>query len=58
MLAKRLSPPVGRLSAAAELISYAGSLAYGAFQLLQLHHEEGTLRLQLLWLPQVTEPIC
>lgn len=53
MLAKRLSPQVSRLSAAAELVGYAGSLAFGAFQLLLLRHEEAALQRRLLRLPQV-----
>lgn len=55
VLAKRFSPRVSRLSAAAELVGYAGSLAFGAFQLLALQHEEAALRRRLLRLPQVLE---
>jgi hypothetical protein len=53
VLAKRLSPQVSRLSAAAELVGYAGSLAFGVFQLLLLRHEEASVQRRLLRLPQV-----
>jgi hypothetical protein len=53
VLAKRLSPQVSRMSAAAELVGYAGSLAFGAFQLLLLRHQEAALQRRLFRLPQV-----
>lgn len=55
MIAKRHSPRVTQLSAMAELVSYAGSLALGAIQLLLSYHEEAALRRKLLRLPQVTD---
>ena len=53
VLAKRLSPQVSRMSAAAELVGYAGSLAFSAFQLLLLRHQEASLQRRLFRLPQV-----
>ena len=53
VLAKRLSPQVSRMSALAELVGYAGSLAFGAFQLLLLRHQEASVQRRLLRLPQV-----
>ena len=53
VLAKRLSPQVSRMSAAAELVGYAGSLAFGAFQLLLLRHQEASVRRRLFSLTQV-----
>jgi hypothetical protein len=41
------------MSAAAELVGYAGSLAFGAFQLLLLRHQEASVRRRLFLLPQV-----
>ena len=53
VLAKRLSPQVSRMSAVAELVGYAGSLAFGAFQLLLLCHQEASVLRRLFRLPQV-----